>query len=152
MKIIKSSKNKQTIKMSRKEWLSIGEKAGWIKESWFPEREPEYRGDRVPMQQEPHDKHEFGANPLEYDKHEWINKPDSATCVRSGGKGDDESWSYTWVFQGRPSKEQLENWADDNNVDWSYYYGGPGMAFYEAAEFLRSGDRTIVKQSGGLDI
>lgn len=146
------SKNGYTIKMSKKDWLSIGKQAGWVKTSFFPEREPEDRYDNPPVQVEPGDQHEYSSNPLQYDQHEWINKPDTATCIRSGGRGNDESWSYTWVFKGRPTEQELMNWAADNNQDWSYYYGGPGRGFHEEINIYRSGDRTIVKQIGGLDI
>jgi hypothetical protein len=35
MKLTKTASGKQTIKMSQKEWTSIGQKAGWIKQAFF---------------------------------------------------------------------------------------------------------------------
>ena len=33
MKLVKKASGKQTIKLSKSEWISIGTKAGWIKEA-----------------------------------------------------------------------------------------------------------------------
>ena len=40
MKLVKTANGKQTIKMSKKEWQSIGKKAGWMKISRFDHKEP----------------------------------------------------------------------------------------------------------------
>ena len=37
MKLIKTASGKKTIKMSKKEWQSIGKKAGWMKTAWEDE-------------------------------------------------------------------------------------------------------------------
>ena len=42
MKISKSSNNKQTIKLNKKEWQDIGKKAGWMRESQGESRIMEY--------------------------------------------------------------------------------------------------------------
>jgi len=36
MKLVKTASGKQTIKISKTEWKSIGKKAGWLKEASFP--------------------------------------------------------------------------------------------------------------------
>ena len=45
MKVIKQANGKKTLKMSKSEWLTMGKKAGWMKQAGFYGQCPECNGD-----------------------------------------------------------------------------------------------------------
>ena len=42
MKVIKTANGKKTIKISKREWESVGKKAGWIKSAYTSEESREW--------------------------------------------------------------------------------------------------------------
>ena len=69
-----------------------------------------------------------------------------------GVRGDSESWHSIMVFS---NNEVIQKMSDEDllaAVGWSYYYGGPGMAFSHSPWVHRKKKVVMVKQHGGLDI
>jgi alpha-amylase/alpha-mannosidase (GH57 family) len=57
MKIITASNGKKTVRMSKKEWESLGKKAGWANDTMHTQYEGEYKGHkiRIALDEEPNE-------------------------------------------------------------------------------------------------
>ncbi len=73
MKLTKTASGKQTIKMSRKEWTTIGKKAGWVKKARYIENVDAYKKGYSIGEKSLNSRYiNKSANPYEKETHEWF--------------------------------------------------------------------------------
>jgi hypothetical protein len=74
------------------------------------------------------------------------------TPVREGNRTSSfgDSWENWWLFAANLTDAEVEEFCDENNIEW--FYSHPGGTFSRGPSVRRSPGHTLITESGGYDV